>query len=205
MSADRKLAPRSGAAPLPSDEDFDLIYPERIRRLSALHWTPVSVAARAAAILAQAGATRILDVGSGVGKFCLVGAMVTSARFVGVERRQHLVDIAGTASAKLGISRAAFVHASIDQFRFESFDGVYLYNPFFEQISRYLPQVDRSVEHSAKLYRFFADTVTTELATLAPGAAVVTYHGFGGEMPSSYRLAGNEPAGNDLLDLWIKG
>jgi predicted RNA methylase len=191
--------------PLPSDAEFDRVYPEKIRQLSPLHWTPVTVAARAAALLAQAGATRILDVGSGVGKFCLVGAMVTSARFVGVERRKHLVDIAGGAATKLGISRVTFVHASIDQFRFEGFDGVYLYNPFFEQISRFLPQVDSSVEHSAKMYKFFTNAVTAQLATLAPGAAVVTYHGFGGLMPRSYRFMGDEPAGDDLLDLWTKG
>jgi predicted RNA methylase len=204
MSAHRKLAPAGGGVALPSDKDFDLVYPERIRTLSALHWTPVSVAARAAAILAQAGATRILDVGSGVGKFCLIGAMVTPARFVGVERRQHLVDIAGATATKLGISRATFVHTSVDQFRFEGFDGVYLYNPFFEQISRYVPQVDPAVEHSAKLYRLFTDAVTTQLDTLARGTAVVTYHGFGGLMPRSYRFVGDEPAGDDLLDLWIK-
>jgi predicted RNA methylase len=204
MSADQKLAPTIDVAPLPSDEDFDLVYPDRIRKLSALHWTPVSVAARAATILVQAGATRILDVGSGVGKFCLVGAMVTSARFVGVERRQHLIDIAGTAATKLGISRVTFVHASVDQFHFDGFDGVYLYNPFFEQISRYLPQVDVSVEQSVKLYRFFTDVVSTELSAMARGTAVVTYQGFGGLMPRSYRFVGDEPAGDDLLDLWIK-
>jgi hypothetical protein len=204
MSAHRKPAPLRDVAPLPSDEDFDLVFPEWIRRLSALHWTPVSVAARAAAILVQAGATRILDVGSGVGKFCIVGAMVTPAQFVGVERRQHLVDIAGATATKLGVSRATFVHASVDQFRFEGFDGVYLYNPFFEQISRFIPQVDASVEQSAKLYRLFTEVVTTELSTLAPGTAVVTYNGFGGLMPLSYRFAGDEPAGDDLLDLWIK-
>jgi predicted RNA methylase len=203
MSAHRKLASIGGVAALPSDEAFDLVYPERIRRLSALHWTPVSVAARAAAILVQAGATRILDVGSGAGKFCVVGAMVTPARFVGVERRRHLVDIAGATATKLGVSRATFVHASVDEFRFEGFDGVYLYNPFFEQISRYLPAVDPSIEHSAKLYRFFTEAVTTQLAALAPGTAVVTYHGFGGLMPRSYRFVGDEPAGDDLLDLWI--
>jgi predicted RNA methylase len=191
--------------PLPSDDEFDRVYPDRIRALSALHWTPVAVAARAATMLVEAGATRILDVGSGVGKFCLVGAMVTPARFVGLERRNSLIDLAGKAAAELGISRVAFVHASVDQFRFEGFDGVYLYNPFFEQISRYLPQVDASVEHSAKQYRIFTEAVTAQLDTLAPGAAVVTYQGFGGLMPRSYRFMTDEPAGDDRLDLWVKG
>jgi predicted RNA methylase len=204
MSEHRALAPSGRTVPLPSDEDFDRVYPEKIRRLSAQHWTPVAVAARAASILAQAGATRILDVGSGVGKFCLVGAMATDARFVGVERRQHLVETAGAAAIRLGISRVTFVHASVDQFRFDGFDGVYLYNPFFEQISRYLPQVDASVEHSARLFKFFTEVVTGQLDELVAGAAVVTYHGFGGLMPRSYRFVGDEPAGDDLLDLWVK-
>jgi hypothetical protein len=194
-----------GAVPLPSDADFDLVYPERIRRLSWVHWTPVTVAARAATILTNAGASRILDVGSGVGKFCIVGAMVTPARFVGVERRRNLVDIAGVAAKELGASRATFVHASIDEFRFEGFDGVYLYNPFFEQISRYLPPIDDSVGYSPKTYKALTEAVTAQLATLDTGAAVVTYHGFGGLMPRSYRFMGDEPAGDDLLDLWIKG
>lgn len=190
--------------PLPSDAEFDRVYPEKIRQLSPLHWTPVTVAARAAALLAQAGATRILDVGSGVGKFCLVGAMVTSARFVGVERRKHLVDIAGGAATKLGISRVTFVHASIDQFRFEGFDGVYLYNPFYEQISTFLVQIDGAIERSALVYRDFVRSTMDKLAAMAPPVAVVTYNGFGGPMPPGYEFCGDEPAGNDQLELWVK-
>src|SRR5579872_1012394 len=112
-------------ANLRSDLDFDQVYDQAIRDLSLQHWTPVRVAARAAWLLTQHGATRILDVGSGVGKFCLVGASTTDASFVGVERRGHLVDIARGAATRLGISRVTFVHANVDTFSFEGFDGVY--------------------------------------------------------------------------------
>lgn len=187
-----------------SDDKFDQVYPEPIRKLSALHWTPVAIAARAATILTKAGSSRILDVGSGVGKFCIVGAMTTSAHFTGLERRLRLVQIAQSAATAVGVSRVAFAHASVEDFCFEGFDGIYLYNPFYEQISRFLPQIDEDVEHSAKLFKLFTEAVTTKLMTLASGTAVVTFNGFGGVMPRSYAFAGEEPAGDDHLMLWIK-
>ena len=42
-----------------------------------MHWTPVHVARRAAQFLVTGPETRVLDVGSGPGKFCLVGALAT--------------------------------------------------------------------------------------------------------------------------------
>ena len=65
------------------DEKFDLIYPPQIRELSSLHWTPVAVAAEAAKLLVTAPGTRVLDIGCGPGKFCLVGASLTDGRFTG--------------------------------------------------------------------------------------------------------------------------
>ena len=56
------------------DEKFDQIYPARIRKLSPLQWTPVRVAAEAAKLLVTVPGTRVLDIGCGPGKFCLVGA-----------------------------------------------------------------------------------------------------------------------------------
>jgi SAM-dependent methyltransferase len=187
-----------------SDVEFDSIYDPKIRDLSGQHWTPVQVAARAAKILTHAGATRILDVGSGVGKFCIVGALVTDAEFVGVERRRDLVEIATGAAARHHLRRVSFVHANIETFPFDGFDGIYLYNPFFEQVSYYGEQIDATTERSPDLHAQFVRATRQKLAALAPPAAVVTYNGFGGRMPAEYRLVGDEPAGNDRLELWMK-
>jgi predicted RNA methylase len=189
---------------LESDLEFDAIYDATTRALSQQHWTPVQVAARAASLLVQAGATRILDVGSGVGKFCIVGALTTDAQFVGVERRQGLVDIARGAASRTAASHATFVHADVDTFSFEGFDGVYLFNPFFEQISRHLVQIDRALERSEIVYRYFVSRTTEKLAEVAAPVAVVTFNGFGGHLPRAYRFLGDEPAGNDRLELWVK-
>lgn len=204
--------PESGGKPSPvwpdtdlrSDLAFDSIYDNATRDLSLQHWTPVRVAARAAWLLTQHGATRILDVGSGVGKFCLVGAQITEASFVGVERRGHLVDIARGAAARLEISRVTFVHANIDTFSFEGFDGIYLYNPFYEQIGEYLDPIGPDLERSAVVFRHYVHSTVEKLRGLASPVVVVTYHGFGGIMPPEFTLVADEPAGNDRLEVWSK-
>ena len=187
-----------------SDVAFDAVYDDRIRDLSVQHWTPVHIAARAAQLLTRAGATRVVDVGSGVGKFCIVGALSTDAEFVGVEQRRDLVEIARGAALMLGADRARFVHASVDSFSLEGFNGVYLYNPFYEHISPFLAPIDRAVKRSAIQYRHFVRSTTDKHAAMAPPVAVVMYNGFGGVMPSAYDFLGSEPAGGDQLELWVR-
>lgn len=168
------------------------------------HWTPVTVAARAAAMLVEAGATRILDVGSGVGKFCLVGALRTKAQFVGVELREDLVLIAREAAKALGAPRATFVHADVANFPFEGFDGIFLYNPFFEHVTRLRP-IDETVERSRETYQRLVTTTVAKLAELSNPAAIVTFSGFGGRVPPEvFEFLGEEAAGNDWLERWVK-
>jgi predicted RNA methylase len=189
---------------LASDGIFDKVYDPRIRRLSEQHWTPVRVAARAAALLTRAGATRILDIGSGVGKFCIVGALCTDAEFVGVERREDLIRIASATAAEFGATRARFVHSNVEEFSFDGFDGVYLYNPFFEQISASLQMIDETVERSATTYDYFVSVTVAKLRAMPSPVAVATYHGFGGRLDHDFQFMGDESAGNDVLELWVK-
>ena len=189
---------------LSADLEFDRVYDHEIRDLSAQHWTPVRVAARAARLLEQNGATRILDIGSGVGKFCIVGALTTNADFVGLERRERLVAIARDAAARFGAERATFVHTNIDAYSFEGFNGIYLYNPFYEQIGRFIEAIDDSVEGTDAAYRYFVRVTVDKLRALKAPVAVVTFNGFGGVIPRDFTFRGDEPAGNDRLELWIK-
>ena len=84
-----------------TDFRFDQVFPIEMRRLSETHWTPVEVAIRAAELLVEHDKTRILDVGSGCGKFCLVAALSCLGQFIGVEQRPHLVDIARNTGKEL--------------------------------------------------------------------------------------------------------
>jgi len=186
-----------------SDSDFDKVYND-IGCLSAQHWTPVAVGVRAARILTRLGATRILDIGSGADKFCIVGALATSAEFHGVEQRKYLVDMARSAALQFQARRAHFVHANALTISFEDYDGFYLYNPFHEQMSQFTSAVDLAAEPSATTFRNYVSGTIEKLVALPKGTPIVSYSGFGGKMPSSYHYIGDEPAGNDSLELWVK-
>jgi SAM-dependent methyltransferase len=189
------------------DEDvaFDSVYPTEIRRISRRFWTPVAVARRAAELFADAGVTRVLDVGSGVGKFALVAAATErQALFVGVEHRRHLVDIASRARDELGLPNARFRAADVTRMSWAGFGGVYLFNPLAENLFDGSDRIDDRVELSFK--RLHRDAWRIERALrLAPlGMAIVTYHGASVRIPGCYALEVCEPAGTDWLRLWVR-
>lgn len=185
------------------DRDFDDVYPPRVRALSAQHWTPVAVARRAAAWLAAAPGARVLDVGAGAGKFCLVGALATPGAFTGVERRGALVAVARAVAAAHGVEAARYVHGDIRDVDWAAFEGFYLFNPFAEH---YLPEderIDADGEFSlAGLTREVA-WVEAQLARARLGTRVATFHGFGGYL-SGYDRVSVEPLGTSILECWEK-
>ncbi len=189
---------------LVANRDFDALYPPRVRALSSIFWTPVRVALRAAELLAPAPGAHVLDVGSGVGKFCIVAAASTRAVVTGIEHREHLVRVARAAAARLQVD-ARFVHGDIEAVQWHRFDAFYFYNPFYENVDCMGARIDAAVELSQR--RFLVDVqIALEALTHAPdGTRVVTYHGLGADLPASYRLASSECAGTDSLKLWIKG
>lgn len=184
-----------------SDAAIDALYPDSIARLSGRHFTPVSVARRAAELLAPTPDHRVLDLGAGPGKFCIVGAAHTGASFTGVEHRLHFVKAAIDAGARVGVRRVHFIHANVLDLSWRPYDAYYLYNPFAEQV---LGGIDESLPVAPALYSFYVEEVRKRLRRARPGTRVVTYHGFGGSMPKSFSLAHREEAGSDELELWVK-
>ena len=188
-----------------ADREFDEVFPSEIRRVSKAHWTPVEVARRATGLLTdgdRADAT-ILDVGAGAGKFCMVAAATARARVRGVEHRESLVDVARTAASRLGVD-VDFVRGTLEDEDPSAIDGLYLFNPFAENLCSPRDRVDDTVE--LNLDRFWRDVAATErfLRAARPGTRVVTYCGFGGSMPGDYVLTLRE-RWSSVLELWVKG
>jgi SAM-dependent methyltransferase len=199
------LAERLRAGVRVSDREFDQLFSRETSLVSFRHWTPVSVAARAAALLTEAGAKEILDVGSGPGKVCIVGALRTNARFTGVEQRRRLVEEARTVAIVVGADRARFVHANLVDFDCTPFDGFYFYNPFQEQMEPDDPcPIDDTVVRSPRLHRTYVATVVAALTCAPVGTLAATFHGFGGPMPRQYRCLRREQIGGGELTLWIR-
>jgi len=187
-----------------SDEEFDQVYSVHQRWISRHHWTPIAVAARAAQLLTEGGRSLILDIGAGVGKFCIVGALTTEAIFVGIEQRPHLVGSARAAAARFGTHRAVFFPGDFTRFDFADFEGFYLFNPFEEQLRGLVTPIDATIELSPRRFRRHLVCLLRKLREARSGARVVTYCGHGGRIPPAYRLVRSEPAGSDALVLWEK-
>ncbi len=202
----RKIATHLRNGSTVSDFVFDDTFlPLAERRVSSLYWTPVHIALRVAEFLAPRWSTRVLDIGSGVGKFCIVGAAATGARFVGVEHRQHFVRIATAAATEARVRTARFIHGDFGALDVRSFDSIYLYNPFEESCLPETYQLDATINLSTTRFCVDVRRAETLLASARSGTRVATYHGFGGEMPPNYERALRERHGSGYLEFWIKG
>lgn len=198
----RRLQSRSEVC----DVDFDRVYPTWARRLSDMHWTPVEVARRAAALLCTSHRSRILDVGAGVGKFCIIGALTTRATFIGVEQRPTFVQTATDLAQQLGARRVWFQQGSAFDLDWQSFDGIYLFNPFFEHLSMEPEElmVD-AIELSPARFHQDVDRTIEKLSHVADGTRVVLYHGFGGLLPDDFHLIHREQVRESYMELYVKG
>lgn len=187
------------------DDEFDEIYPFMYQQVSARYWTPVETARRATDLLVGEGARRVLDVGAGVGKFCLVGAASTTrARFVGIEQRASLVPAARDAIHRLGSERVEILHGRLEDIDADAFDAFYFYNPFAENLFGRTTRLDDDVHLSRKRYMADVGQAAAVLTAARPGTRVVTYCGYGGKMPAGYDMTHVEHRHSGPLELWIK-
>lgn len=185
-----------------ADEVFDTIYPATQRHRSGVHWTPIDAALLVSEWLSTVPGGNVLDVGSGVGKACHVGALATDATWTGVERVPAMVRIAARISRELGVqSRTRFIRGEALGVDWSPFGGVYLFNPFSEAVYAVRP-TDPVVRQAAYIHEVLA--VERKLLTLQAGARVVTYHGFGGEMPAELELLESVPMHDDFMCLWSR-
>ena len=183
------------------DSAFDWLYPEHIETKSRRHWTPLAVAQKAAEFLAETDA-RVLDIGSGTGKFCLTGAYhFPDTFFYGVEQRHELVLYAEEAKSRLRLPNAHFIYANMTQVKFGEFDHFYFYNAFYENIDPEDP-IDDTIATSYSLYTYYTRYLFNELEKKPAGTRLVTFHTTCEEVPPSYRLADMDY--DTLLKMWIR-
>ncbi len=184
-----------------SDEDFNLIYPEKIREIAYNQWTPLDVSRLAAKFLAEKPNARVLDIGSGVGKFCMVGASCTNGLFTGVEQRDYLVEMSNKISARYGLANAKYIHSNIMDIPFVDYDSFYFFNAFYENIDR-AAVIDNTVERGFNFYNMYTRYVSGQLAKKQIGTRLATYWSPLNEIPDSYELKFS--AFEEKLNCWEK-
>jgi SAM-dependent methyltransferase len=185
-----------------SDEKFNQLYPKEISALASRHWTPLSVAKEAAAFLAVGSNTRILDIGSGVGKFCLIGAkLYPNTVFAGIEQRKSLTQIAQSVALELSLSNTEFLTGNFTEINFAQYQHFYFYNAFYENLIDN-DAIDQNVVQSQELFNLYTRKLYKQLKQLPSGTRIATFHSSENEMPNTYQVVGI--GSNEDLKFWIK-
>lgn len=184
-----------------SDAQFDQLYPAGIRLLTQRHWTPLNVVKSAAKFLAVDDGVRILDIGSGVGKFCLGAAYFNpTALYYGVEQRADLIKHAESAQSNLGLQNISFIHGNVTQLDLKNYDHFYFFNSFYENLV-VIDKIDNRFSSSKELYSFYSRYLFKQLERKPSGTRLATYHSLEDIIPPSFRVL--ESASDDLK-FWIK-
>lgn len=185
-----------------SDEQFNQLYPIPMQALTRRHWTPLPVARKAADFLAAEDNVRILDIGSGVGKFCLGAAYYKpKAFYYGVEQRKNLTIHAEKARELLRLENVSFFNGNFTLLDFRNYDHFYFYNAFYENLDG-TDKIDDSIDYSGELYNYYTRYLYKELEQKPGGTRLATFHSLEDEIPRSYHEVGSEF--DQLLKFWIK-
>ena len=185
-----------------SDIFFNSLYPDAIQSLALKHWTPLEVAKKAADFLSASPDVKVLDIGSGSGKFCLTAAHHhPNISFFGVEQRKDLVALCNDLKNKLNLKNVFFINENVANIDFKEYDHFYFYNSFYENIEG-TQKIDDSVVYSEKLYDYYNLCLYKQLSKKAVGTRLVTFHSFGNEIPPGYEIVHTDY--DNYLKFWIK-
>ncbi len=185
----------------PSDELFDAIYPKQYQNHSARHFTPVAVAIKAAKLLVDHPTDKILDIGSGVGKFCCIGASVTNAHFYGVEKRKTLINLSNKIKRIYKLKTTHFINNDFTKLDFKKFNGIYFFNSFHEQLDETCV-LDENSRVSITEYKKYHNNLILKLNECEKGTKLVTYYTFKNKIPHTYQFIDSDETG--LLKFYIK-
>ena len=183
------------------DDDFDGIYPEEVRPMAFTHFTPIEIAIRAAKFLVQKSGTKVLDIGSGAGKFCMIGSVCTNGHFTGVEQRDNLHLLAEQILKKYQLKNINFINSNINQIEFSNYEAFYFFNPFYENIIQF-EKIDDAIDVKNDLYDEYSNYVKNQLDLMPLGTRLVTFFSAYDEVPISYQLISKDD--RQKISMWEK-
>ncbi len=186
---------------LSSDTEFDNLFPIHIQNLSAVHWTPLNVAAVAARWLAPNAGAKVIDIGAGVGKFCIAGSIYTKGIFTGIEQRKNFVTIGNKVVKQLGLQRVSLIHGNFTELDLGGYTGIYFFNSFHENLV-FADALDNKIEMSGELYELYSAHMLRQLNAMPVGTRLATFWLSITEIPGCYKL--QDSHFNNLLKLWVK-
>lgn len=184
-----------------TEENFNRFLPDYLQRASRIYFTPIRIAQLAAEWLTEDGAKTVLDIGAGVGKFCVAGASTNSSFYFGIEYRKSVSQIANDMISRFQLSNSIVQHGNVVELDFQNFDAFYMYNPFFENLLS-ARRLNDEVELAGSLYSYYINQVRHKLDCAKPGTRLVTFHGNNFDAPESFKKIHETEGG--LLKFWIR-
>lgn len=183
------------------DEEFDMIYSSDLRKISQKHFTEVDVAIKAAKFLVTKPGQKVLDIGSGVGKFCFVASCYSDAIFTGVDYREHYIKLCEKLADKYNFENVNFIHDDVVNIDFTKYDSFYFFNSF-EEHADINAQMDDIIVTNREKFIHYTDFLKIQLDKLPGGTNLVTYFAYPNQIPNSYKLVSMHFGGN--LKCWKK-
>jgi tRNA A58 N-methylase Trm61 len=165
------------------------------------HFTPIEIAIRAAKFLVQKSGTKVLDIGSGAGKFCMIGSVCTNGHFTGVEQRDNLHLLAEQIFKKYQLKNINFINSNINQIEFNNYEAFYFFNPFYENIIQF-EKIDDAIDVKNDLYDEYSNYVKNQLDLMPLGTRLVTFFSAYDEVPISYQLISKDD--RQKISMWEK-
>ncbi|ATP57786.1 methyltransferase [Pedobacter ginsengisoli] len=183
------------------DDAFDRHFSPRIKKLSKLHWSPMAVVKKAAEFLAPSPGSRIIDIGSGAGKFCIAAAQhCPESEFHGIEQRESLYLTALRSKVLSGLDNVHFMHGDFTELNLNPYTGIYFFNSFAENLYTF-DRIDNTIQHSASLYNYYTSYLYNILEEKPSGTRLASYHVSENDIPICYELIATDFKNN--LKLWI--
>lgn len=187
----------------PPDKHFDAHLGAAYQGAADLHFTPLIVILFVARWLEETGVTSVVDVGAGAGKFCVAAACYSKARFVGIEQRQALVEVANHLARRFELrERVFFVQGTFGENDVPDADAYYFYNPFGENLFDDVDQLDLTIERSRERYDALVEATLRLIDRAKAGTYFIFYNGFGGSPGDNCRLVLVERSLPNVLQIW---
>jgi SAM-dependent methyltransferase len=185
-----------------ADAYFDEIFPEEVEKFARLHFTPIEIAKHVSKYLTETKlGAKVLDIGSGAGKFCMVGSVVTDGFFVGIEQRESLVIAANKIANNNSLFNTEFIYGNIVNVPFKDFDAFYIFNSFYENVS-FDENLTDEVSLKQPNYDNYSNFVKQQLDNMPIGTRLATYFCSRSIAPDSYEQV--DDTFNNNLKLWHK-
>ena len=184
-----------------TDEEFDALFPNEFHEHSNRHYTSVFIAQKAIGFLAEDPTVKILDIGSGTGKFCLIGAATRPNTFTGVEYRSQFAEIAEEVAKEYELNNVEFIGDTVLNIDFGSYHNFYMFNPFLEHKDS-SAKMDNTALHLSDTYEVFRSNVYDQFAQLPVGVKVATYYVGREQFPDSFEQVASFYG--DTLKFWLK-